>query len=148
MDHKLRQIMRILLFIMSLSVQLAVSTGNGDDIFQYFRGPVPELFTVGDHYPSRNETEECRPIRVRIQRNSNLFRTNLVVNTNSAGIQFASSDARIMTPRLQTRLNRLAESYNSLYEGQIIVLQSWVEYSASDGLDNPFSLHYEGKLYY
>lgn len=128
--------------VILLTVKFQVTAGS-DDIFQYIPGVVPDEFTLGQHYPSRNETEECRPIRVRIERNSNLFHSNLVLNTNS-GIDFAVSDARIMTSRLQTRLNHLALSYMEEFGLKITVLRAWVEYSEGDGLDDPYSLHYEG----
>lgn len=131
-----------LLTFLTIKLQPAAASG---DIFQFIRGPVPDVFTVGQHYPSRNETEECRPIRIRIERDSTQFRNNLVVNTNP-GIDFANSDARRMTSRLQTRLNRLANRYYEEYGLRLTVLRAWVEYRpGEDGLDDSFSLHYEGE---
>ena len=111
--------------------------------YQYTRGPVPAEFHMNDSYPARNETDECRPIRLRIQRNSRLFRS-LVVNTNTARINFIHSDARIMTSRLQTRLNALAELYYQQFRLRITVTKSWTEYGDGD-VDDPQSLHYEGQ---
>ncbi len=151
MAQKLRQVSLlsvVVLLLLTLKLQLTACSTNEDNIFQYIRSPVPDQFTLGQHYPSRNETEECRPIRVRIERHSKLFRTNLVVNSNSADIDFASSDARIMSNRLQTRLNELALWYTNTYGGRITVLRAWTEYSDDDGLDDPFSLHYEGTVHH
>lgn len=117
---------------------------QGDSTFQYTRGPVPVVFQMNESYPARNETDECRPIRLRIQRNSRLFRT-LVVNTNSARINFTHPDTRIMTSRLQTRLNALAELYYQQYRVKITVTKSWTEYGDGD-VDDPQSLHYEGQV--
>ena len=135
----------IYLFVATIILDAAAVSATGDAVFQYTRGPVPDHFRVGMHYPSRNETEVCRPIRLRIERDSRLFRTNLVVNANP-GINFASSDAKRMTSRLQSRLNTLASMFYSRYERRFTVLQAWVEYSDEDGVNDPQSLHYEGKL--
>lgn len=136
--------------IIAICVQAAAvsATGgaqNDDSIFQYTRGPVPQQFQVGMHYPTRNETEECRPIRLRIERDSRLFRTNLVVNTNQ-GIHFANNDAKRMTSRLQSRLNSLASSFYNMYRVRFTVVLAWVEYSSDDGIGDDQSLHYEGEL--
>ena len=139
MAQNLRQVCA--LFLLMLSVKSIVTAT--DDIFQFINAPVPEVFTVGDHYPSRNETEECRPIRLRIARNSHQYLTNLVVNSNPH-IVFSNSDARVMTSRLQSRLNSLAVLYYEQYEVRITVLRAWVEYSDDDGIGDQYSLHYEG----
>ena len=138
-----------LLLVVIISVLPAAVSATGgaqidDRIFQYTRGPVPQHFQVGMHYPSRNETEECRPIRLRIERDSRLFRTNLVVNTNS-GIRFASNDAKRMTSRLQSRLNSLSTMFYAMYRVRFTVELAWVEYSPDDGVGDDQSLHYEGE---
>ena len=147
--HYMTLSLTTLLIITTSVFPAAVSATNGaqndNSEFQYSRGPVPDQFQVGMHYPSRNETEQCRPIRLRIQRDSRLFRTNLVINTNP-GISFASSDAKRMTSRLQSRLNSLATMFYSTYQRRFTVLLAWVEYSSDDGVDDPQSLHYEGEL--
>ena len=51
-----------------------------------------------------------------------------------------------MTSRLQSRLNTLASEFYFWYERRFTVLQAWVEYSDEDGVNDPQSLHYEGKL--
>lgn len=123
----------------------ATAATNDSSIFRYTRGPVPDTFQVGEHYPARSEMEECRPIRLRIGRDSRLFRTKLVVN-NNPDIHFASNDAKRMTSRLQSRLNSLATTFYSRYRLRFAVHLAWVEYSADDGVDDPQSLHYEGEL--
>lgn len=113
--------------------------------FDYRRGPVPQTFQLGTRYPDRSETEECRPIRLRVTRNSRLYRTQLVTNTHPS-ILFHTSDSRVMSSRLQTRLNALAATYLHRYSARISVLQAWTEYSEEDGIGDPNSLHYEGEL--
>lgn len=138
----------------SLTIVLALAylipfscTQSSSDVssFSFSRGPVPSVFHVGTHYPDRNETEECRPIRLRVVRNSRLYRTGLVTNTNPK-IIFRTADSRVMTARVQARLNALAASYYRQYSAKITVLRSWSEYSANDGIGDPNSLHYEGQL--
>lgn len=121
-------------------ISLSCSQTSG---FSYSRGPIPAVFQVGSRYPDRNETEECRPIRLRVVRNSRLYRTRLVTNTNPQ-IIFQSADSRVMTARIQARLNALAASYYRQYGTKITVLRSWSEYSANDSIGDPNSLHYEG----
>ena len=142
MAQRLRQII-FLLQVIILTVRLQAAAGS-DELFQYIRPPVPEEFTLGQYYPSRNETQECRPIRLRIARDSHQYRTTLVVN-NNPDITFSNSDARVMTSRLQIRLNHLASRYSDEYSARLTVLRAWVEYSDDDGLDDPYSLHYEGE---
>ena len=133
----------VLLILISVHPS-AVTATDDDSVFQYTRGPVPENFQLGQHYPSRSETDECRPIRLRIGRESRLFRTNLVVNANP-DIHFANNDAKRMTSRLQSRLNTLASTFYSRYQLHITVHLAWVEYSLDDGVGDPQSLHYEGE---
>lgn len=133
------------IFLILISHLPAVAGSTTDNsVFQYTRDPVPDNFQVGQHYPARSEMEECRPIRLRIGRDSRLFRTSLVVNSNPS-IHFASSDAKRMTSRLQSRLNSLASLFYSRYQLRLTVHLAWVEYSPSDGVDDPQSLHYEGE---
>lgn len=141
----------VLIVLLTLNLQSAAAQSNSvsdeDEIYQYIREPVPDEFILGQTYPSRNETDECRPIRLRITRNSHQFRTTLVTNSNPY-ITFSDSDSRVMTSRLQTRLNDLAASYFDEYSVRIIMLKAWVEYSDDDGIDDPYSLHYEGMYVY
>ena len=101
--------------------------------------PVPNPFTLGDRYPDREEEEVCRAIRDYIDRNSVRFTTELVTNVDSQ-IDFGTADARIMTSRMQTRVNRLA----TLYGQRFTVLKAWTEFPDPD-LTNERSLHYEGE---
>ena len=114
---------------------------TGTPSYLYKREPVPHEFHLGDRYPDRNESDQCRPIRLRITRNSRLYTSDLVTNTDP-DIVFHSADARIMTSRLQTKLNSLAKQFFRLYSIKINVLRAWGEYSSNDS--NPDSLHYEG----
>ena len=134
----------VFLIIIALHLPTIADSTTDNSVFQYTRGPVPDNFQVGQHYPARSEMEECRPIRLRIGRDSRLFRTSLVVNSNP-GIHFASSDAKRMTSRLQSRLNSLASLFYSRYQLRLTVHLAWVEYSPDDGVDDPQSLHYEGE---
>ena len=134
----------VFLALISLHPSTIAATTTDSSVFQYTRGPVPEEFRLGQHYPSRSEMEECRPIRLRIGRDSRLFRTSLVVNSNP-DIHFASSDAKRMTSRLQSRLNSLASLFYSRYQLRLTVHLAWVEYSPDDGVGDPQSLHYEGE---
>ena len=128
-----------------LGTQATGDDQDGDDVYQYSPGPVPENFSIGMRYPDGNETQECRPIRLRIERDSRLYRDNLVLNTNT-GINFANSDARRMSSRLQTRLNDLATRYYSEFSVSFTVLKAWAEYPDTDLDDDATSLHYEGKV--
>lgn len=124
---------------------LQLATSSESTSFRRSREPIPSVFLPGLRYPDRNETDECRPIRLRISRNSRLYRTQLVTNSNSK-IDFLTADSRIMTSRLQTRLDALAERYYAQYSARIRVLRSWSDYSPdeSDSIGDPDSLHYEG----
>ena len=137
--------MRAAILTLALATLISFSSSQADDdAFSYSRGPVPSVFHPGTRYPERNETEECRPIRLRIVRNSRLYRTRLVTNVNP-DIIFRSPDARVMTARIQARLNALAAAYRRQYHARITVLRSWSDYSANDGIGDPHSLHYEGE---
>lgn len=124
-------------------IRLSISQSSSGGGFLHSRGPVPSVFQVGTRYPDRNETEECRPIRLRVIRNSRLYRSQLVTNTNPQ-ITFHSADARVMTTRVQARLNALAASYYRHYQARITVLRSWSEFSVNDSIGDSNSLHYEG----
>ena len=127
----------------AITAALLFLVADAQEDFLYNRGPLPQAVHPGDRYPDRNETEECRPIRLRIVRNSRLYRSQLVTNVNP-DIAFSSADARIMTARAQARLNALAASYLRVYGSRITVLRSWSEYSADDDIEDQNSLHYEG----
>ena len=116
---------------------------SSDGLFQYTNGPVPDVFQVDQSYPDRTEIEECRPIRLRIQRNSRRYHSDLVVNTNS-DIDFANSDARRMTSRMQSRLDALAVLFYQEFSVSITVMKTWTEYGDED-VDDDQSLHFEGR---
>lgn len=149
-QHRTVSSLTALLFILIITLhpsRTAAQSTTDNSVFQYTRGPVPDDFEVGEHYPARSEVEECRPIRLRVGRDSRLFRTNLVVNSNP-NINFASSDAKRMTSRLQSRLNSLASLFYSRYQLQLTVHLAWVEYSPDDDrVGDPQSLHYEGECH-
>ena len=130
----------IFLLVSPWLCQVTQQTSNEGN-FLYTRDPVPRFFRLGQRYPNREESEQCRPIRLRITRNSRLYITNLVTNGNG-DIYFQSSDARIMTSRMQTRLNTLARIFRLKYNSKIRVLKAWTQYSSTDA--DPNSLHYEG----
>lgn len=144
LQHTITTSLTVLLILISVHPSAITATGSDNSVFQYTRGPVPDNFQVGQHYPARSEMEECRPIRLRIERNSRLFRINLVVNSNP-NIHFAGNDAKRMTSRLQSRLNSLASLFYSRYQLRLTVHLAWVEYSPEDGVGDPQSLHYEGE---
>lgn len=144
---KQRTITAVLLLFTCVFTSCISSVVGQDDAdeadFMYTRGEVPDVFSVGQHYPDRSETVSCRPIRLHILRNSRLYRSNLVVNSNP-DIDFANEDARLMTPRLQTKLNALAVLFHQRTSLRITVLRAWSEYSEDDEMNDPNSLHYEG----
>ena len=121
------------------AIRLADATSG----FQYSKGPVPDEFRLRDRYPDRNEVTECRPIRLRIERDSRRYRRDLVVNANP-DITFDGADARVMTSRLQTQLNALAELCRRQYGLRFRVSKAWAEASDPD-VDDAHSLHFEGE---
>ena len=104
---------------------------------------VPDPFRVDDFYPPRPEVDVCRPIRDYIDRNSVRFTNELVTNTNP-DIIFSTADSRIMSSRMQSRLNRLATLYQEATGRRMTVLRAWVPFPS--GLSDDMSLHYEGKM--
>ena len=131
------------LLLLAFSAVLYCVEPQGSDYFEYVNDPVPNIFRPNQRYPDRPETDECRPIRLRIARNSRRFRTELVTNTHSS-IQFARADARIMSNRLYDRLNDLANNFYGEHGVWITVLKAWTEFGDSEVYD-PTSLHFEGK---
>lgn len=119
------------------------ATGASNEDFQYSKGPVPDQFRLLDRYPDRSEESQCRPIRLRIERNSRRYLRDLVFNANP-DIIFANSDAHLMTSRLQSRLNELSDLYRREYGLSLRVVKAWTE-EADLEVTDPLSLHYEGK---
>ena len=111
----------------------------------FTRGQVPRRFSVSIFYPTRpglnalaTEAAICRPIVDQIDRNSARFRAELVTNTNSK-IRFSTANSRIMSSRMQSRLDTLA----NLYSGRMTIVRAWSQYPDSQLPSS--SLHYEGK---
>ena len=114
---------------------------------RFTRGQIPSTFSAGRFYPTRplltnalaTEAAICRPIADQIDRNSARFRAELITNTNSK-ITFATGNSRIMSSRMQSRLDTLAD----LYIGRrMTILKAWSQYADSQLPSS--SLHYEGK---
>ena len=127
----------------SAGLLLLLSLAVAQD-FNFNRGQVPQNFQVGQNYPNRAEETECRPIRVRIRRDSLRFTRDLVIN-NNPDLDFDAEDARRMTSRMQLLLDTLAARYKRIYRRNLRVLVAWADYLQSPtGLSNA-SLHYEGE---
>ena len=113
----------------------------------YHQEPVPDPFTLGTRYPNRDEDVECRPIKLRVRRNSVRFHATITQNSNSR-INFENSDASLMTSRMKSRLDILASWYYSTYGTQLRVLTSYID-GNDPGTGDPSvrsnSLHYEGE---
>ncbi len=116
---------------------------------QFTRGQIPSTFLVGTYYPTRSglttpratEDAVCRPIVDHIDRNSARFNAELVTNTNSR-IWFQNADSRIMSSRMQSRLDRLASLYTA---GRMTIKKAWSQYPDSELPGSDSSLHFEGK---
>ena len=125
-----------------LETVLAGSTrSRNDDEFNFSRQPVPDPFRLGDRYPDRDEVVICRPITSYIRRDSVRFTNELVLNSHRR-IKFKDADARLMSSRLQTRLNGLRR----VFGGRFTVLKSWTDYPDPE-ISDIRSLHFEG-LYF
>ena len=111
----------------------------GAQVFQ--QDPIPSFTTVGTQYPSLDEDEQCRPIKLRLIRHSTRFTATLVRNTNNE-ITYDNEDARFMTSRLKFRLDLLAEWYFNNYNATLKVLLAYAEPTVVT--DRANSLHYEG----
>ena len=107
--------------------------------------PIPNPFRNGNMYPPRSETDVCRPIQDYIDRGSARFNSQLVTNTNS-DIIFATSNSRIMSSRLQSRLNSLVRIYGRNTYPKLRVTKAWTPYPDQDLSNDDRSLHYEGQL--
>lgn len=112
----------------------------------YHQEPVPDPFTQGTRYPNRDEDDECRPIKLRVRRNSVRFNATIIRNSNTQ-IQYETDDARMMTSRMKSRLDILASWYYSTYGTRLVVELSYIDGNdpgASDSSVRSTSLHYEG----
>lgn len=116
-------------------------SNGGLQVFQ--QEPVPSPFRLGDRYPDRNETVECRPIKLRLKRTSRRFSETIIRNTNN-DLSYEIDDARLMTSRLKSRLDTLGELYRREFRRRkLVVLLTYAEVGNPDVTD-PASLHYEG----
>ena len=114
-----------------------------DDLQVFQQEPVPDPFTLGDRYPDRDEEVEVRPIKLRLRRTSRRFSETIIRNTNS-DLSYANDDARLMTSRLKSRLDRLGELYEDRYRRQRLqVLLTYAEEN-NPSVSDSASLHYEG----
>lgn len=126
-----------------LSCGVFVTLQQDDDLQVFQQEPVPDPFTLGDRYPNRNETVEVRPIKLRLRRTSRRFSETIIRNTNN-DLDYANDDARLMTSRLKSRLDRLGELYEDKYRRQRLrVLLTYAEEN-NPSVTDPKSLHYEG----
>lgn len=133
-----------LLFLALFTALLCHAQSDDGEEFQVMNTPLPDTFQLNQSYPDRPEEVECRPIRLRIERNSRRYRTDLVTNDHPS-IRFAHADTRVMSNRLFRRLNALADLFYEEHRGRITVLKAWTEYGDSEVVD-PTSLHFEGEL--
>ena len=106
-------------------------------------------FTVGTFFPSQPslsalqaEVAVCRVIIDHIRRNSVRFNSDLVTNNNGR-INF-TIDAHIMSARMQSRLDALANSYFNSTGMEMTILKAWTPYPDPELIEVPGSLHYEG----
>lgn len=122
----------VLVFLTAAALLLEVRAQQGFEV-----EPVPDPFQLSSRYPDRDEVEVCRAISDHIDQGTRRFTSELVTYSNSE-IRF-SSDARIMSSRMQTRLNRLAALY-----GTFRIQKAWTQFPDPE-VDDDRSLHYEGK---
>lgn len=134
----LSRTLQVLSAVAILSLQLC----SAQD-FDFTLGPIPDPFELGDFYPARDEEDVCRPIRDYITRGSARFNSELLTNTNP-DILFDDSDSRIMTSRMQSRLDRLAQLYWLRYRRRFRVRMAYAEFPDPDLAGDARSLHYEG----
>ena len=105
---------------------------------------VDDTFNVGSFHPPLAEAEVCRPIRSFIQRNSGRYINELVTNTNPL-IDFPNLDSQVMSSRLKSNLDILAELSHESISQRMNVIMAWTAYPDPDLGEDKHSLHYEGK---
>ena len=138
-------IIKINYFLLLLLLQhylLCDFAGAQQDQFEFRQDSVPDPFTLGDRYPNRDEFEECRPIKLQLERTSSRFSATITQNTNS-DLEFATADAALMTSRLKSRLDILANLYSQQFGGKLTVLLTYAEADNPQVTTND-SLHFEG----
>ena len=136
-----KPVSKFVLVATTLVIALHVLPTQGQQDFT--TAQIPNPFRVGNYYPPRPEVEVCRPIRDYINRNSARFNNELVTNSNP-DITFSTSDSRIMSSRMQSRLNSLASLYRQQTGRRMTVRRAWTQFRDSQVNDDT-SLHYEGK---
>ena len=119
---------------------LLFSFTDSQEVFK--QDPVPDPFQINDRYPNRDEFEECRPIKVQLERTSARFSATIIQNSNT-DLDFANTDASLMTSRLKSRLDILAGLYKNQFGKNLKVLLTYAEAGHPDVTTND-SLHYEG----
>lgn len=114
--------------------------------FDFTIKPIPETFSVGQHYPDAPEDEVCRRIVDTIDRDSARFNNELTTFTTRIGVNdnvhFRGTYSRIMSFRVETALNNLA----ALYGDSFTVVKSWSQFPDPELAGDDRSLHYEGAL--
>ena len=103
------------------------------------KGTFPSSLTVGMKYPNLPETTVCRRLQSYIHRGSDRYRTELVTNSDLT-INFANSDARLMSSRMQSKLGLLRK----MFTGNFTVTKAWTQFPDPE-LSDPGSLHYDGR---
>ncbi len=127
-------------------LQIFIPAGHSQQDFT--TAQIPD-FRRGVFYPARSsnaaeaEVRTCRAITDRIDRNSARFNNELVTNTNTR-IIFSTADSRLMSSRMQSRLDDLAEEYFKKFSRRMTVLKAWTPYPDRDLSGDQESLHYEG----
>ena len=110
--------------------------------FEFRQDSVPDPFKLGDRYPNRDEFDECRPIKLQLERTSSRFTATITENTNP-DLNFVDLDASLMTSRLKSRLDILADLYTDQFGGKLTVLLTYAEANNPQVTTND-SLHFEG----
>ena len=142
MPNAIIKINYLLLLILLQHYLLYDFAGAQQDQFEFRQDSVPDPFTLGDRYPNRDEFEECRPIKLQLERTSSRFSATITQNTNS-DLEFATADAALMTSRLKSRLDILASLYSQQFGGKLTVLLTYAEADNPQVTTND-SLHFEG----
>lgn len=136
------------LVLASLCLLLLVVVPAADAQQDFTTAQVP-TFSRGVFYPARfpvaleAEVATCRAITDRIDRDSARFNSELVTNTNN-GIHFSTADSRLMSSRMQSRLDDLAEAYFADSGRRVTVVKAWTPFPDRDLSAEDESLHYEG----
>ena len=133
-----------LLLILLLQYFLLYDFAEAQQGFEFRQDSVPDPFTLGDddRYPNRDEFDECRPIKLQLERTSSRFSATITQNTNP-DLEFATLDASLMTSRLKSRLDILASLYKQQFGGKLNVLLTYAEADNPQVTTND-SLHFEG----